>query len=116
MLLDLEDPVRIELGCNKIMGGDFAGGRDELIGFTEGRYENWWPLWYYLGVAESALGNLDTAIQDLKKVLVLSPSNTDVMDELAQLYEAAGDTANAAKYRNKISVVNHNKELDNLRS
>lgn len=110
MLLDLEEPVKIERGCNQIMAGDFAGGRDTLIGFREGRYENWWPLWYYLGVAESALGNLDEAIADLKKVLTLSPSNIDVMDELAQLYEAAGDQVNALKYRNKIALVHRNIE------
>lgn len=110
MLLDLEEPVAIEKGCNQIMQGDFLGGRDTLSRFKEGRYENWWPLWYYLGVAESALGNLDEAIADLKKVLTLSPSNTDVMDELAQLYEAAGDQANALKYRNKIALIHRNIE------
>ena len=112
MLLDLDDPVKIEKGCNQIMSGDFVGGRNTLIDFTTGRYENWWPLWYYLGVAESALGNINEAISDLKKVLTLSPSNTDVMDELAQLYEAIGDVANAAKYRNKINTVNANRELE----
>ena len=105
MLLDLDEPVEIEKGCNRIMGGDFAGGRDILSRFKEGRYEKWWPLWYYLGVAESALGNTDEAIADLKRVLVLTPSNTDVMDELAQLYEAVGDQVNAAKYRNKIKLI-----------
>jgi tetratricopeptide (TPR) repeat protein len=105
MLLDLDEPVEIEKGCNRIMGGDFAGGKDILEKFTEGRYENWWPLWYYLGVAESALGNTEAAIADLKRVLTLSPSNTDVMDELAVLYEAIGDQVNAEKYRNKIKVV-----------
>lgn len=110
MLLDLEDPVAIEKGCNEIMQGDFLGGRDTLSKYKEGRYENWWPLWYYLGVAESALGNLDEAIADLKKVLILSPSNTDVMDELAQLYEAAGDQVNALKYRNKIALIHRNLE------
>lgn len=112
MLLDLEDPVKIEQGCNQIMGGDFVGGRDTLSPFKEGRYENWWPLWYYLGVAEASLGNLEEAIADLKKVLTLSPSNTDVMDELAQLYEATGDQTNALKYRNKIRIVNENREAE----
>ena len=112
MLLDLDEPVAIEKGCNLIMSGDFLGGRDVLSQFTEGKYENWWPLWYYLGVAESALGNLDAAISDLKKVLTFSPSNTDVMDELAQLYEAAGDETNALKYRNKIELVRKNLEAE----
>ena len=112
MLLDLEDPVAIEKGCNQISQGDFLGGKDTLSRYKEGRYENWWPLWYYLGVAESALGNLDEAIADLKKVLTLSPSNIDVMDELAQLYEAAGDKVNAAKYRTKIGIVQNNMKLE----
>ena len=110
---ELEEPVQIELGCNSIMGGDFAGGKDTLLKFTEGRYSQWWPLWYYLGVAEASLGNADEAISDFKKVLTLSPSNTDAMDELVHLYEAIGDTANAAKYRNKIGIVNNNREEEN---
>ena len=110
---ELEEPVQIELGCNSIMGGDFAGGKDTLIKFTEGRYSQWWPLWYYLGVAEASLGNADEAIADFKKVLTLSPSNTDAMDELVHLYEATGDKENAAKYRKKIGIVNSNREEEN---
>lgn len=109
MLLDLEEPVEIELGCNQISAGDFVGGRDTLSKFREGRYEKWWPLWYYLGVAEASLGNLDEAISDLRKVLTLTPSNIDVMEELVQLYEAAGDMTNAAKYKTKIEIVKRNR-------
>ena len=108
MLFDLEEPVEIEKGCNAIMGGDFVSGRDILSRFKTGRYENWWPLWYYLGVAEAALGEPDAAIEDLRRVLTLSPSNTDVMEELAELYDAVGDTANAGKYRTKIAIVKKN--------
>ena len=107
---ELEGPVEIELGCNRIMGGDFAGGRDTLMKFTEGRYSQWWPLWYYLGVAEAALGNKDEAIADLRKVLTLSPSNTEAMEELAAIYEATGDAVNASKYRKKIGIINKNLE------
>ena len=107
---ELEEPVEIEMGCNRIMGGDFAGGRDTLAQFKEGRYSEWWPLWYYLGIAESALGNSDGAIEAYKRVLVLSPSNTDAMEELAGIYEAIGDTVNAAKYRGKIGIVIKNRE------
>ena len=110
---ELEEPVQIELGCNSIMGGDFAGGKDTLMKFTEGRYSQWWPLWYYLGVAEASLGNADEAIADFKRVLTLSPSNTDAMNELVHLYEATGDAVNAAKYRNKIGIVNSNREEEN---
>lgn len=108
MLLELDEPVRIEEGCNQIMAGNFAGGRAILSEFRDGRYENWWPLWYYLGVAEASLGNAQEAVSDLRRVLTLSPSNTDVMEELAELYEALGDTVNANKYKTKIDVVRKN--------
>ena len=107
---ELEEPVEIELGCNKIMGGDFVGGRDTLARFKEGRYADWWPLWYYLGIAESSLANPDAAIDAFKRVLRLSPSNIDAMEELVHLYEAIGDTVNVAKYRNKIGIINRNFE------
>ena len=103
---ELEEPVEIELGCNKIMGGDFVGGRDALLRFTEGRYSQWWPLWYYLGIAEESLANPDEAIADFRKVLQFSPSNTDAMEELVHLYEATGDAVNATKYRKKIEIIN----------
>ena len=110
---ELEAPVEIELGCNKIMGGDFVGGRDALMKFSEGRYSEWWPLWYYLGIAESALANPDAAVKAFKNVLRLSPSNIDAMEELVHIYEATGDTVNAAKYRNKIGIINRNLEEEN---
>ena len=116
MLLDLEEPVQIETGCNQIMGGDFAGGLDTLSRFKEGRYANWWPLWYYMAVAEASLGNADNAISDYRRVLQLTPSNTDVMEELANVYEAVGDTVNAAKYRNKIGIINSNRKQDSMPS
>ena len=102
---ELEEPVEIELGCNKIMGGDFAGGRDTLARFKEGRYSEWWPLWYYLGIAEASLANPDEAKEAFKRVLQLSPSNTDAMEELVHIYEATGDAVNAEKYRKKIQIV-----------
>lgn len=116
LLADLDQPVQIEMGCNQIMSGDFVGGRDTLSKFKEGKYENWWPLWYYLAVAEASLGNGQGAIDAYKKVLTLSPSNIDVMQELAEVYEVMGDMANATKYRNKIEVVKKNIEAEGLES
>ena len=73
--------------------------------FREGRFSEWWPLWYYLGVAESSLGAASEAAECYKKVLRLSPSNTDAMQELAVIYALEGDEENAAKYSTKIDVV-----------
>ena len=110
LLLDLEDPVRIEQGCNMIMSGSYQGGREILSDYREGRYENWWPLWYYLGTAESALGHKEEAEACYKRVLQLSPSNLEAMEELAAMYALSGDEVNAAKYRSKIAIVRSNNE------
>ena len=111
-LEELEDPVRIEQGCNKIMSGDYQGGKEILDEFREGPYAEWWPLWHYLGIAESSLGHTEDAAQCYKRVLRLSPSNTDAMEELAAIYALAGDEENANKYRNKIRIVKENQNAD----
>lgn len=109
---ELSEPVEIERGCNMVMSGDYQGGRELLNGFRESRYAGWWPLWYYLAAAESALGNTEKAVEYYKRVLVISPSNTDAMEELAAIYALSGDEENAAKYRNKIRIVRSNLEAE----
>ena len=108
MVEELSDPVEIEKGCNMVMSGDYQGGRAILNSYREGKYEQWWPLWYYLGTAESALGNSSEAAECYKKVLVLSPSNTDAMEELVSIYALTGDEKNVAKYREKIRIIRDN--------
>lgn len=108
LLKELNDPVMIENGCNLILSGDFQNGKRILENYCNGRYENWWPLWYHLGVAEKSLSNTEDAVEHFKKALVLSPSNTDIMKELADIYEALGDEQNAEKYLKKIDIVNEN--------
>lgn len=107
-LNDLEEPVLIENGCNLIISGDFKDGKEILERFCKGRYEDWWPLWYHLAVAEVSLGNFDAAERNYKKALVLSPSNTEIMTELTDLYVSVGDEVNAEKYRKKIDIVRNN--------
>lgn len=106
----LTDPIVIEQGCNKIMSGDLHGGKELLEPFMEGNYEQWWPLWYHLGVAEEGLGNTDEAISRFKKALTLTPSNIEIMQELVALYDAVGDTVNSEKYSKKIEIVQNNIE------
>ena len=107
-LEELDEPVKIEEACNMIMRGDYQGGKEILDGFREGRYENWWPLWQYLGIAESSLGHNEEAAKCFKKVLQFSPSNTEAMEELAAIYALMGDEEQAAKYREKIKIVRRN--------
>ena len=111
-LEELEDPIIIEDGCNKVMMGDYQGGLEILKKYREGPFAEWWPLWYYSATAELALGSSESAEECFKKVLKLSPSNTEAMEELAAIYALKGDEESAAKYRNKIKIVRANAESE----
>lgn len=107
----LVGPMEVEQGCNKILSGDYLGGKELLEQHIE-EFEQWWPLWYYLGVAETAMGNAEAAISNYKKALTYSPSNIDVMKELCSIYEAIGDEKNLEKYTKKIQIVQNNMEAE----
>lgn len=109
----LDEPVKIEQGYNHILSGRYHEGIDILSGYMEDeRFNTWWPLWYYLGVAHKALGEPETAEKDFLQVLKLSPSNIETMKELVELYEAGGDAQRAEKYKGKIEIVKSNMEKD----
>lgn len=109
----LEEPVKIEEGYNHVLAGRFAEGLAVLSAYeNDERFNTWWPLWYYLGVAYRETGQMETAREKFLHVLQLSPSNIEAMEELVWLFEAAGDEEKAEKYRKKIQVVKANAELD----
>ena len=111
----LSEPVKIEEGYNKVISGRFQEGIDILSPYREDpRFNNWWPLWYYLGLAYDELGDDESAKECLLKVLTLSPSNTEVMEALAAIYEAEGDEEKAEKYRHKVKVVKENREAEKV--
>ena len=115
VLNNLEDPCRIEAAINDISAGRYDRGVLELEPYTrDERFSSYWPMWYYLGIAYRAGGNPAEAERHLLACLRYSPSNTDAMTELAELYEEQGDDAKAKKYRDKIDIVEHNRELDQL--
>ena len=135
-LAQLEEPVRIEEGYNLVLSGKFDEGIKALKPYTEGRFREWWPLWYYLAAAYRELGRIaereliesgseiaaredevvmtayEEAASYYKEVLRLSPSNRDAMKELAEIYDKLGDGEMSAKYRNKINIVLGNEEMD----
>ena len=107
-LESLGEPVEIENACNMILGGNYQGGLAVLESYSKGRYSRWWPMWYYIGIAKEALSDPEGAISAFKQALKYSPSNTDVMRELVQIYEAIGDEAGRSKYAKKIDIILEN--------
>jgi tetratricopeptide (TPR) repeat protein len=113
ILEKLREPVKIEAGCNDVISGRYERGIAALVKYEDDeRFNTYWPLWYYLGIAYEETGDADEAVRCLKEVLRYSPSNRDAMKELADIYQSFGNAEMAEKYRHKIEIVDRNAELD----
>lgn len=108
-LVQIEDPVKIEAGCNDVMAGRFADGITRLEAYKESQFNKWWPMWYYLGVAYARGGEDKAALESFKKVLALNASHVETMEELVSLYRNAGDKENEQKYVKKIALIKSQK-------
>ena len=104
-LAQIAEPLRIETGYNKIMAGRYEEGIMDLEPFLRSRFNDWWPLYYYLGVAYEMTGARADAVSAFKKALQLNGSHIETMRELLRIYEDEGDKANIKKYREKIKLI-----------
>lgn len=110
-MFKLEEPVKIEAAYNLVLTGRYEEGIAALAPYTEDeRFNNWWPLWYYLGIACRETEDYEAAEKCFKRVLTLSPSNIETMRELMTLYAETGDEGKAEKYEKKIALVRRNRE------
>ena len=112
-LIKLEEPVKIEEGYNHVLSGHYEEGI-RILGSYENdrRFNTWWPLWYYLGVAYRELGRYEEAEARLREVLKLSPSNVEAMQALIEIYRLLDDAEKAEKYERKVKLVLDNQEKD----
>lgn len=109
----LAEPVKIEEGYNHVLAGRMDEGIEILSKYRDDeRFNTWWPLWYYLGIAHGEKGDLNEAERCYLQVLKYSPSNLQAMEALEELYESCRNEQMAEKYRKKIEIVKHNMELD----
>lgn len=101
----LEQPVRIEEGCNAVLSGKYELGVDILEPFLTTKFRDWWPMSYYLGVAYERTGNRKDAVASFKRVLGVNASHVETMDELAAIYADCKDKENEVKYRKKAELI-----------
>jgi len=104
-LEQIAEPVEIEQGCNLVLSGSFRRALETLEPFMETRFKTWWPLSYYLGVCYARLGRQEDALKSFKNVLTMNASHLETMEELADIYAAAGDQENKEKYRKKVELI-----------
>ena len=101
----IEQPIVIEKGCNAVLSGKWKKGLEILEPFKDSKYNDWWPLWYYLGVAYAKTGQNEEAEKALKQALKGSPRHIESMEELAALYKKTGNKSGVKKYQDKIKLI-----------
>ncbi len=104
-LQQLQEPIQIEQGYNDVMSGRYEEGKARLEPFLESRFNTWWPLYYYLGVAYEMTGKKSQAVSSFKKVLTMNASHIETMEELVAIYAQEGDRENRRKYEKKIELI-----------
>ncbi len=109
----IEEPIIIEDACNLIAKGSYQQGKDILEKYLDSRFNTWWPLHYYLGLAYISEGKEKKAIESFEKVLSMNPSHLETLNELVQIYKALGNTEKFEKYSNKIKIVKENIATEN---
>jgi tetratricopeptide (TPR) repeat protein len=104
-LRQIQGPVEIEHGYNAILRGSYEEGIEMLEPFINSDFNDWWPLYYYLGIGYMETARAEEAIASFKKVLQRNASHLESMQELADIYQAQGDKVNAEKYTKKMEIV-----------
>jgi len=104
-LKQLSDPIEIEKGYNAVLAGRWKKGLSILEPYKDSRFNDWWPLWYYLGVAYARTGRTDEAESAFKEALKGSPRHQESMEELAEIYKKTGDKAGVKKYKDKLTLI-----------
>ncbi|MCL1896049.1 MAG: tetratricopeptide repeat protein [Clostridiales bacterium] len=101
----IKEPIQIEKGYNAVLAGRWKKGLGILEPYKESQFRDWWPLWYYLGVAYARTGKSGEAENAFKRALKGSPRHIESLEELVELYEKKGARAEVKKYRDKLALV-----------
>ncbi len=111
-LEQIKEPIEIEEGCNLVLAGKNEEALAVLEPYLDSRFNDWWPLHYYTGIAYLETGNKAEAVARFKNVLQRNGSHIETMQELLRIYEESGDKENAKKFRQKIEMIQQQIEED----
>lgn len=109
-LRQIQEPRVIEKGCNLIIKGSYGEGYNILLRFVNSEYKSWWPLHFYIGMAQEELGEYEKAVESYKNSLKLNAGNIGAIDGLIRVYGALDDEENKRKYLKKKTII-----VDNFR-
>jgi tetratricopeptide (TPR) repeat protein len=84
-LKQIEPLAEIERGCDAVSSGDYESGIDILKPHLGGKYDDWFPLHYFLGVAYKNVSEKQKAKTEFETALKLNPKHKESKSELDKL-------------------------------
>lgn len=86
----IEIDVKYEEGYTKVLEGDPERGLEKLLPLLE-KSENWWNLYFMIGLAYRQLGHNELAIEYFDKVTEINPTQIDSYNEKGLCYANIGN-------------------------
>ncbi|MHC4662100.1 MAG: tetratricopeptide repeat protein [Planctomycetota bacterium] len=91
------------------------GSPEEAVDFLTKTVEtnaDFWPAWYFLGVAKRSEGNENRALEAFNNVIRLNPGNLDAVNEIAVIHSFLGEHKKAEEnYRKALGISPGNAEI-----
>lgn len=96
----IEDDATFEEGVNYLTMAQYDKALDKLLPLTH-KYEEWWNIFYLVGLAYKGLGEYEEAIEFLYSALDLGGLDVNVYNELGICLYLVGDIKEAIDIFNK---------------
>ncbi|TET37108.1 MAG: tetratricopeptide repeat protein [Planctomycetota bacterium] len=92
---------RFRKACESVMQG-VDETQLEFLETVVQTNQDFWPAWYFLGIARRNFKREDEALEDFGQVLRLAPDNLDAYNEIAVIQSLKGNHAEAEKNYQKV--------------
>lgn len=111
LLHELEDLVAYEKGYQAVLALRPEEGLEHLLPLEE-KYNEWWNLLFFIGLALRQTGNFVESITYFQKVLEIKSDQVDTLVELGLCYGSLGDYQEAIEYSSQaLELAGENGEI-----
>lgn len=111
MLLEIEDKAKYERGYEAVLAGRPQEGLTILLEL-EDKYEKWWNLLFFIGLAHRQLLQYENSIKYFNKVLELEENQLDTLVELGLCHGSLENFNKSIEYYTKaLQIGGENNEI-----
>ena len=96
-IVELRDKVVYEEGYQLILNGRSQEGLEKLLSIEE-KYQDWWNLLFFIGLAYRNMEQYEEALHYYKKVPVHHPKHPETHNEIGLTYMMMGQISDAEEY------------------